>query len=196
MSTCWSNVLSFSEHSGRKFLGIYVVTGHKLHCISQEWNISSFNMNYTLTIDRSHVHRPKFQLEMIISEFKYILRLSHEVLNMMYFSFWHKWTEGKKWKQNLFLQCYIHCQYCTFWCNIFAKKQSRLLFSILNNYNIYKLFRITNTQNTYSQRHAWVHVFFLWFILNAGKGDENFSEPMIRKGKPIFLPHTYLPRAN
>lgn len=60
-----------------------------------------------------------------------------------------------------------------FWCNIFAKKkkQSQLLFSILNNYNIYKLFRITNTQtHTHSQTHASTCILIsglYWMLVKA-----------------------------
>lgn len=80
------------------------------------------------------------------------------------------------------------------WCNIFAKKkQSQLLVSILNNYSIYKLFRITNTQthaHTRSQTHRST---YLWFILNAGRGNEYFQSPWSEKGNPFsFLPPTFL----
>ena len=84
------------------------------------------------------------------------------------------------------------------WCNIFAKKkQSQLLVSILNIYSIYKLFRITNTQtrthtHTLTDTREYIYS-YLWFILNAGRGKWILSEPMIRKGKPILLPPTYLP---
>lgn len=59
-----------------------------------------------------------------------------------------------------------------FWCDIFAKKkQSQLLFSILNNYNIYKLFRITNTQtHTHSQTHASTYILIsglYWMLVKA-----------------------------
>lgn len=74
-----------------------------------------------------------------------------------------------------------------FWCNIFAKKkiQSQLLFSILNNCNIYKLFRITNTHtHTLTHTHTWVH-FSSRVMLDAGRGNEP-SEPAIRQNRPCL----------
>lgn len=74
------------------------------------------------------------------------------------------------------------------------KKQSQLLFSILNNYSIYKLFRITNTQtHTHSQTHASTYILSdLGFILSAGGGNESCQSPWSER-EPVSLPHTYLP---
>lgn len=75
-------------------------------------------------------------------------------------------------KKNLFPQCFIHCQYCIFDAiYLQRKKQSQLLFSILNNYNIYKLFRITNTQtHTHSRTHASTYILtsgLYWMLVKA-----------------------------
>lgn len=64
-------------------------------------------------------------------------------------------------KKIYFLSVFIHRQYCIFDAiYLQRKKQSQLLFSILNNYNIYKLFRITNIQtHTHTHGPTRVHIF-------------------------------------
>lgn len=57
------------------------------------------------------------------------------------------------------------------------------------------LFTVTlRHTHIHSQAHAGTHKCpYLQFTPNAGKGEEYFPEPMIRKGRPTFLPHTHSP---
>lgn len=79
-------------------------------------------------------------------------------------------------------------------CICKEKKQSQLLFSILNNYSIYKLFRITNTQthtltDTLKYRYP-----YLWFIPNAGRGNE--SSQSRDQERETHFPSSHLPSQN
>lgn len=87
-------------------------------------------------------------------------------------------------KKNLF-PVFIHGQYCIFFLINICQKTSQLLFSILNNYSIYKLFTITLTRTLIDTRMDTYP--YLWCILNAGKGND-LSEPTRRKGKATLLP--------
>lgn len=73
------------------------------------------------------------------------------------------------------------------------KKQSQLLYSILNNYNIYKLFRITNTQtHTPGDTRRYIYSFsgLHWMLVEAMK---TFQSPWSEKGNPFsFLTPTLL----
>lgn len=74
-------------------------------------------------------------------------------------------------KKILFPQCFIH--HCIFDAIYLQrkKKQSQLLFSILNNYSIYKL-ENNKHSDTHTHRHTRVHTPLSLFILNAGRGSE------------------------
>lgn len=101
------------------------------------------------------------------------LKICYAKFNIVhFFIIWQKWTEGKMKKKIYFLSVLstvntvFLMQYI---CKEKKKKQSQLLFSILNNYNIYKLFRITNTQtHTHSQTHASTYILsYLWFYIEC-----------------------------
>lgn len=101
----------------------------------------------------------------------YNMRCGALVDVLQFFLIWQKWTEGKM-KKNLFPQCFIHCQYCTFDAiYLQRKKQSQLLFSIFDNYSIYKLFRVTNIQtHTHSQTHTSTCILIsglYWMLVKA-----------------------------
>lgn len=82
-------------------------------------------------------------------------------------------------KKNLFPVFLSMVNTVFFLINIF-QKISQLLFSILNNYSIYKLFTVIHTlMDTRKDTYP-----YLWCILNAGK-DNDLSESTIRKGKPL-----------
>jgi hypothetical protein len=56
--------------------------------------------------------------------------------------------------KNIYFLCFIHGQYSIFDAIYLPKKIPQLLFSILNNYNIYKLSRVHS--DTHTHRHAQV----------------------------------------
>lgn len=127
------------------------------------------------------------------------LKICYAKFNIVhFFIIWQKWTEGKMKKKIYFLSVLstVNTVFLMQYICKEKKKQSQLLFSILNNYNIYKLFRITNTQtHTHTHRHTQVHIFFLisGFILSAGRGNESFQSPWSEKGNPFsFLTPTFL----
>lgn len=99
-----------------------------------------------MIIFQKHVHVFKYAMQSLIWYILIFLNLT-------------KRDRRQNEKKNLFPQCFVHCQYCIFDA-IYLEKKSQLLFSILNNYNIYKLFRITNSQtHTHTHRHTQVHIF-------------------------------------
>lgn len=104
------------------------------------------------------------------------LKIRYAKFNIVhFFIIWQKWTEGKMKKKIYFLSVLstvntvFLMQYI---CKEKKKKQLQLLFSILNNYNIYKLFRITNTQtHTLTDTRKYIYSFLslvlYWVLVEA-----------------------------
>lgn len=89
-----------------------------------------------------------------------------------------------------FISCFYPLSILYFFLINICQKTSQLLFSILNNYSIYKLFTVTLTHTLTDTRMDTYP--YLWCIVDAGKGND-LSEPMRRKGKATLLPQAHSP---
>lgn len=157
------------------------------------WNRLSFHMKYDVCFWPTVSWSTCLQAKACLKLFQNQVWTCHTELNIVYSNFSQfdkKWTESKMKKiyflsvlstvNTVFLMQYICQKNSAF---IFHFKQLQYLQAVQNN---------TQT-HTHSQTHISTYVLIsglYWMLVKA----MNFPEPMIRKGKPIFLSYVHFPR--